>query len=151
WLRSTLGDQAKTWLYIGIIIGFLLLGAGLGRWIISAPDRLFARVYQAATGLFVLAVTLLFLIDRNQLEDAFLMTVASLAVAAFVFAWITYAMLRPALGTEDPSRRIAIGVLIGGIAAAILGRDTWQLWQRQSAPSDPTSADTVTPAITPID
>lgn len=151
WLKSTLGDQAKTWLYIGIILGFLLLGAALGFWLRSASERLLARIYQAAAGLFVLAVTLLFLIDRRQLEDSFLLTVASLAGAAFVFAWITYAMLRPLTGTEDPSRRIAIGTIISGIGAVVLGRDTWQLWQHQQAPTDTDSGDAVTSAITSND
>ncbi len=151
WLKSTLGDQAKTWLYIGIILGFILLGAVLGLWLRATSRNLLVRVFQAAAALFALAVTLLFLIDRRQLEDSFLLTVGSLAVAAFVFAWIAYAMLRPADGVEDPSRRAVIGAAIAGIGALVLGRDTWQLWQRQQAPTDTDSGDAITTAITPND
>lgn len=149
WLKSTLGDQAKTWLYIGIILGFLLLGAALGRWLSTAGERLLAHIFQAAAGLFVLAVTLLFLIDRRQLEDSFLITIASLAIAAFVFAWIVYAMLRPVGGMDDPSRRVAIGTIVAGIGAVVLGRDSWQLWQRQASTSPGGTDDAETAAITP--
>lgn len=151
WLKSTLGDQAKTWLFLGIILGFLVLGAGIGRWLSSAGDRLIARVYQSAAALFALAVTLLFLIDRDQLEESFLLTVASLAIASFLFAWIVYSLLRPATGMDDPSRRIAIGTIIAGIGAVVLGRDTWQLWQQQASTSPNRPDDATTSAITPND
>lgn len=151
WLRSTLGVQAKTWLYIGITLGFLLLGAGLGAWVSSAGTRLLARVYQAAAGLFVLAVVLFFLVDRRQLEGAFILTIISLAAAAVVFAWITYSLLRPATDSTDPTRRAAIGTFIGAVGVLVLGRDTWQLWRQQSSPTSLASADAHTPAITPID
>lgn len=154
WLKSTLGDQAKTWLYIGIMLGFLILGALLGRWIVSNGDRLVARIYQATSGLFVLAVVLLFIFDRNQLETEFLLTVVSLALAAFAFAWIAYAMLVTPTYQDDafsPSRRLVIGGLIAGAGAIVLGRDIWQLWRRQAGTVIAADEGVVTSAITPND
>lgn len=151
WLKSNLGDQAKTWLFLGIILGFLVLSAGIGRWLGNAGERLLPRTFQAAAGLFVLAVTLLFLIDRRQLEDSFVLNIASLAIAAFVFAWITYVMLRPDSGLDDPTRRAAIGTIVGAAGAVILGRDAWQLWQQQAATAPERAENASTSAITPND
>lgn len=151
-LKTTFGDHAKTWLFIGILLGFLLLGCALGRWIGSSGKQWFARMYQAAAALFVLAVTLLYLIDSNQLRDYFLLTVASLTIAAFVFAWIIHALLRAPShqDVEMPARRRAIGTIIAGIGAVVLGRDVWQLWQRQSTTSVSSAEYAATSAITPI-
>lgn len=151
WLKTTLGDQAKTWLNIGIMFGFVLLGALLGHWIAAGGNRWFARLYQAAAGLFALAVVLLYLIDRAQLENAFLLTVLSLVIGTLVFAWIAHSLLRSTSGLEDPSRRIAIGTLVAGAGAIVLGRDVWHLWQRQAETTVVTAEDSVTSAITPND
>lgn len=153
WLKTTLGDQAKTWLYIGIMLGFLLLGAALGRWIVGRGDHLIARIYQAASALFALAVVLLFFLARNQLERQFLLTVVGLALAAFAFAWIAYAMLVTPTYQVDafsPSRRRVIGGLIASAGAIVLGRDIWQLWEKQANTVTANDSGAETPAITPI-
>lgn len=151
WLKTTLGDQAKTWLYIGIMLGFLVLGAALGRWICSDGKRWYARLYQAAAGLFVLAISLLYVLDRRQLEDFFMLTVATLAIAAFVFSWVVHALLKLPSALDDPSpaRRRAIGTIITAAGAMVLSVDTWQLWQKQAATSATPTEDEVTEAITP--
>lgn len=151
WLKITLGDQAKTWLFIGIILGFLVIGAGLGRWIGSGGERWLARVYQSAAALFILAITLLYIIDRDHLQAFFLLTVASLAIAAFVYAWVLHALLYHPPGTAaSSSRRRAIGIITAGVGAIVLTRDIWQLWQRQASTVVSASEESVTPAITPI-
>lgn len=151
WLKTTLGDQAKTWMYIGIMLGFILLGAVLGRWIAAGGNRWLARVYQAAAGLFALAVVLLYLVDRAQLQDSFLLTVFSLAIAAFVFAWIVHALMHTSGSMEDASRRAAIGSIVTVAAGIVLGREIWQLWDRQAFTTVADSDDSTTPAITPND
>lgn len=151
WIKSNLGDQAKTWLYIGIMLGFLLLGMGLGRWLSAGGDRWLIRTWQAASALFVLAVSLVYLVDRAQLRDSFLPTILPLAVAAFVFAWITYALLQLPFGSDSPSRRKAIGAIVAGIGAVVLGRDVLTLWQHQAESSVDQAENETTPAITPND
>lgn len=150
WLKTTLGDQAKTWLFIGIIVGFILLGALLGSWVAAGRNRWFARIFQAAAGLFALAVVLLYLIDSSQLEESFLLTILSLVIAALVFAWIMYSLLRVTAGRDDPSRRAAIGTIVVAAGAIVLGRDVWQLWRRQAETTVAASDDATTSAITPI-
>lgn len=150
-LKSALGDQAKTWLFIGILLGFLLLGIALGGWITAGGTRWFQRMYQAGAALFVVAVTLLYLIDRNQLRDNFLLTVASLAIAAFLFSWIMHLLLESQTGTASQSRRRAIGTIIAGAGAVVIGRDVWSLWQRQASTQTELAEDSITPAITPND
>lgn len=152
WLKTTLGDQAKTWLYIGTMLGFIALGALLGRWVSKGGEHWYARMYQAATGLFVLAVTLLFLVDRDRLQEFFLLTVIGLAIASFVYALILHALLKAPTGLDiaSPSRRRAIGTIIAGAGAIVIGRDIWQLWSKQPATTTVSADDSVTSAITPV-
>lgn len=153
WLKTTLGDQAKTWLLIGIVLGFLVVGALLGAWIAAAEDAWPVRVYHAATLLFVIALVLVFAIDRAQLNDQFIATVSTLAVSALVFGLITTTILRASVRGErySPERRIAIGVIAAGVGALVLGRDIRSVWRHQAASSAPLSESDVTAAITPND
>ena len=147
-MKEALGDQAKTWLLIGILIGFLLLGAGLGRWI-AASSLWRPRIFQASGVLFVLAVTLLFLIDRNQLRDDFTLTVTTLVIAVVVFGLVVYALLQPVTTVDSGTRRQAIGTMVVGIGAILLGRNVWNLWQRQANTVAAQPEGAATSAITP--
>jgi DMSO/TMAO reductase YedYZ molybdopterin-dependent catalytic subunit len=153
WLKTTLGDQAKTWLLIGIVLTFLLIGALLGAWIAAAEDGWRVRVYHAATLLFIIAIVLIFAIDRAQLQNQFIATVTTLAISALAFGIIINAVFRASVRGErySPERRIAIGVIAAGIGALVLGRDIRSVWRHQAATSTPLSEGAVTSAITPND
>ena len=153
WLKTTLGDQAKSWLLIGIVIGFVALGSLLGGWITVGRDAWRARVFQAASGLFVLSLILLFFIDRAQLRDQFVATTVTLAVGALVFGLFIHSLLQASVEGEtySPSRRIAIGTMAAGIGALVLGRDIRNVWQHQATTTSAAAEDEITPAITPID
>lgn len=151
WFKSTLGDQSKTWLLIGIVIGFVAVGCGLGAWITNAGHAWRNRVFQAAAGIFVLAIGLIYLIDRAQLRDDFIATTVTLAAAAGAFGFIIHGILK--LGGEtaefSESRRLAIGTIIAGIGAIVIGRDVHKVWQHQADTVTFASERESTPAITP--
>lgn len=151
WFKTNLGDQAKTWLLIGIVLGFIGLGTLLGGWIAAGKDTWLARVYQASAALFVVAIALIFFIDRAQLRDQFVSTAITLALSALAFGMIIHAILQASTRGEtySPSRRIAIGTIAAGIGALIVGRDVRKVWQNQAATSAPVSQGDITPAITP--
>ncbi len=147
WLKTTLGEQSKTWLFVGILAGFLALGAGIGAWVRARRSR----IGQSATGLFVLGIVLLFAIDREQLTEAFAPTVLSLALGAAVFGTLLWMMLDDpdAMHPNLEGRRRAIVVIASGLGALLFGSKTITLYQRQSETSTESAESATTPAITP--
>lgn len=153
WLKENLGDQAKTWLLIGIVIGFLAIGALMGGFIAAAEEAWKTRVWSASAFIFAVAVALVFFIDRSQFENRFISTSISLAVAAIVYGALTRAMLLiPTSGeTFSESRRYAIGAIAGVAGALVLGRDIRTVWKHQSTTTAELAESEFTPAITPND
>ena len=153
WLKENLGDQAKTWLLIGILLGFLAIGALLGGFISAAEDEWKARVWSASALLFAVAAGLIFFIDRRQFEQQFIATTLSLAIAALVYGAIARAILQLPTSNEtfSESRRYAVASIAALAGVLILGRDIRKVWQHQSASTNEQADSEFTEAITSND
>lgn len=153
WLKTTLGEQSKTWLYVGLSLGFLLVGALCG-WLTGQARRQWrVRLFQCAGTIFAAGVVLQYLIDQQQLEADFWPIILTLAIGAIVFAVILWLQLQPPkMATyEDTSRRRAIGVIVGSIGALVLGGNILTIWKRQADTTIEAAESDITPAITPND
>lgn len=75
-----------------LVIIFLLVGAGLGRWASANPSQLGQRVMQAAATILFVTLTLLYIADSTWLEyflQEIAITVAlSCLVYAFMLNWL---------------------------------------------------------------
>lgn len=153
WLKTNLGAQAKTWLYVGIVLAMLAIGSFIG-WLCSrSANRWRLRVSQASAGLFVFALALLYGVDSRQITDNFLSTTITLAAGALAFGSLLWSLLNiEEHGTaESLGRRRAIGVISATIGGLVLGTNIWLLHQRQARSSIATAESEPTSAITPND
>ena len=154
WLKTTLGEQAKTWLYAGIVVGFLVAGVLCG-WMVQRAARgtVAQRIATSSGILFAIAIGLQYSINGDDLVADFLPIVLTLAVSAVTFGALLWGQLQPTVGpaTQHQSRRRAIGMLAGGLGLLVLGRNIVALRQRQADSSPEQAEADITPAITPND
>ncbi|MCO5229003.1 MAG: molybdopterin-dependent oxidoreductase [Thermomicrobiales bacterium] len=153
WLKSTLGEQAKTWLYAGLLLGFLVVGA-LGGWIVAmAASQWRRRVPQCTAILLLGAISLQYWFDRQQFTYLFWPILIVLTIGAITWGMLIWFQLdAPRFATyQDTSRRHAIGAVASIIGTLVLGGNLLTLYKRQAESTIEAAESDITPAITPND
>lgn len=73
---------------LALMIIFLLLGAGLGRWASANTGQLGQRAMQAAATILFITLTLLYVADSRWLEYFLQETAITMALSCLVFAFV---------------------------------------------------------------
>lgn len=166
WLLDLLGQQAKTFLLVGLVLLLILLGALLGgrfvRRALREPAGIWRQASKLAILLFGFAAAFVLLFVNTQSPEVFsngdfISTAIVLGLASVIFASIlaglTLLFLRSESGVESEGRRstlvwggVAVATLLGIIPVAqevgrVAGRKTNLQASRGEMP----------PAITPIE
>jgi DMSO/TMAO reductase YedYZ molybdopterin-dependent catalytic subunit len=166
WLLDLLGQQAKTFLLVGLLLLLILVGAWLGgrfvRKTIGEPASIWPQASKQAILLFGFAAGFVLLFVNTQSPKVFsgggfISTAIVLGLASVVFALIlaglTLLFLRSRSGLESRGRRGAI--IWGGVAVASLlglipvGREISRVAGRKT--NLEVSRGEMPPAITPIE
>ena len=121
WLRG--GGPNFSRIVMFLIIIFLLVGAGLGRWANANKDVLWQRAMQAAATILFVTLVLVYLADSRNLEF-FLQEIAiTLALSCLVYAF----MLNWLLQESNNENRWRIGGVIAFVGLAVIVGDVYFL------------------------
>lgn len=105
---------------LALMIIFLLVGAGLGRWASANPGQLGQRVMQAAATVLFTMLTLLYVADSSWLEYYLQEVAITVAVSCLVFAFVLNWLLQEGSNLL----RWRIGGLIAMISFVVILYDT---------------------------
>lgn len=138
-LKDLLGEQAKTWMLVGLVAAFLIIGGWIGgriqKRVARDPVILWQHITSHSLAFFGLVAVFLLVFVRIQSPDQWeggriLPTLLALLVASIVFGAVLGMLLlgqQAAARDVNPGRRRALGIGVGAAAALFgavaVGRD----------------------------